>query len=32
VLWTAGVAEADIETWSTRWPLGNGRFIDRPSS
>ncbi|WP_052394099.1 ThuA domain-containing protein [Kutzneria sp. 744] len=32
VLWTAGVPEQDIETWSTRWPLGNGRFVDRPST
>jgi uncharacterized protein len=32
VLWTAGVGESDIETWSTRWPLGNGRFVARPSS
>ncbi|HEX3789926.1 MAG TPA: ThuA domain-containing protein [Pseudonocardiaceae bacterium] len=29
VLWAAGVPDEDIETWSTRWPLGNGRFIGR---
>jgi type 1 glutamine amidotransferase len=28
VLWAAGVPDADIATWSTRWPLGNGRFIN----
>jgi len=27
VLWAAGVPDDDIATWSTRWPLGNGRQI-----
>jgi type 1 glutamine amidotransferase len=26
-LWAARVPEDDVETWSTRWPLGNGRTI-----
>jgi uncharacterized protein len=26
-LWAAGVPEAEIASWSTRWPLGNGRTI-----
>ncbi|MFF4751103.1 ThuA domain-containing protein [Streptomyces sp. NPDC002514] len=27
VLWTAGVPDEDIASWSTRWPLGNARTI-----
>lgn len=27
VLWAAGVPDEDIASWSTRWPLGNGRKI-----
>jgi type 1 glutamine amidotransferase len=27
VLWAAGVPDDDIASWSTRWPLGNGRTI-----
>ncbi|SDC58702.1 hypothetical protein SAMN05216410_1962 [Sanguibacter gelidistatuariae] len=27
VLWTGGVEAEDIQSWSTRFPLGNGRFI-----
>ena len=26
-LWAAGVGDDEIITWSTRWPLGNGRTI-----
>lgn len=26
-LWAAGVGEEGIASWSTRWPLGNGRTI-----
>jgi type 1 glutamine amidotransferase len=26
-LWAAGVSEVEIASWSTRWPLGNGRTI-----
>jgi type 1 glutamine amidotransferase len=26
-LWAAGVEDDEIVTWSTRWPLGNGRTI-----
>jgi len=26
-LWAAGVEDDEILTWSTRWPLGNGRTI-----
>jgi type 1 glutamine amidotransferase len=32
VLWTAGVADEDIASWSTRWPLGNGRTIGGPAA
>ncbi|GHH72565.1 hypothetical protein GCM10018793_09810 [Streptomyces sulfonofaciens] len=31
VLWAAGVAEEDIASFSTRWPLGNGRTIGGPA-
>ena len=31
VLWAAGIADEDIATWSTRWPLGNGRTIPESS-
>jgi hypothetical protein len=27
VLWAAGVADDAVTSWSTRWPLGNGRTI-----
>jgi type 1 glutamine amidotransferase len=27
VLWTAGVPDEDIQSFTTRWPLGNGRTI-----
>ena len=29
VLWAGGVDESAVETWSTRFPLGNGRSIGR---
>lgn len=31
VLWAAGVDDDAIGTWSTRWPLGNARFIGDPA-
>ena len=30
VLWAAGVPDDDVTSWSTRWPLGNGRSIADP--
>jgi hypothetical protein len=31
VLWAAGVADDAVTSWSTRWPLGNGRTIPEHS-
>jgi uncharacterized protein len=31
VLWAAGVPDEEIASWSTRWPLGNGRTIGAPA-